>query len=366
MSHQSPGVSSILSLLSTRHPKNSTPYSLSSMSSQTCSNRHLHIPTVSIGLPVFNGENFLEDAITSLLNQTYKDFELIISDNDSTDKTEEICQRFASQDQRVRYYRSDINHGPAWNYNRVFKLSRGKYFKWAAHDDICAPELIEKCVFELEKNQALILCFSKVNVIDAETQFIEQYNVSINLDAPSPHVRFGDLSSLRHRCYEIFGLIRADVLEQTPLIDRYAGSDRVLLARLSLYGPFKVLPEYLFGARMHAQQSIAMLRQPRNRHLRLHDYAAWFDPENKGKIIFPNWRILYEHGLSIQVAPLTWRQKLACYRTLVLWTFSYWNWAKLIRDILIATILKIIQVRNNIDQFTEEQFKELTKTSISS
>ena len=108
-------------------------------------------PKVSIGLPVYNGEDFLAEALDSLLDQTYDDFELIISDNASTDSTADICTSYSAKDSRIRYLRSDVNLGAAVNYNLVFELATGEYFKWAAHDDICAPEFIGACVDILDR-----------------------------------------------------------------------------------------------------------------------------------------------------------------------------------------------------------------------
>src|SRR5262245_45018612 len=101
-------------------------------------------PRVSIGLPIFNGEKYVAQAFDSILAQTYADFELIISDNASTDQTEAICQAYANRDRRIRYYRNNRNLGAAANYNRVFDLSTGVYFKWAAHDDIVLPTFVTK------------------------------------------------------------------------------------------------------------------------------------------------------------------------------------------------------------------------------
>jgi glycosyltransferase involved in cell wall biosynthesis len=95
------------------------------------------MPKVSIGVPVFNGENYLAQALESILAQDFADFEVIISDNCSTDKTPEICTSFAKRDSRVKYFRNDSNIGASPNYNRTFELSRGEYFKWCAHDDRC-------------------------------------------------------------------------------------------------------------------------------------------------------------------------------------------------------------------------------------
>ena len=99
-------------------------------------------PRVSIGMPVYNGEKYLEEAIQSILAQTYSDFELVISDNASTDKTQEICLEYAARDSRVRYHRNEKNLGAAPNYNRTFELSTGQYFKWADYDDLLAEEFL--------------------------------------------------------------------------------------------------------------------------------------------------------------------------------------------------------------------------------
>src|SRR5581483_7973034 len=118
-------------------------------------------PKVSIGLPVYNGENYLAQAIECLLAQTFSDIELIISDNASTDGTEAIARDFAARDRRVRYVRQPLNRGAGWNFSETFRLAQGEYFKWAAHDDLCAPTFIERCVKVLDVDRELVLCFSR-------------------------------------------------------------------------------------------------------------------------------------------------------------------------------------------------------------
>ena len=115
------------------------------------------IPRVTIGLPVYNGQNYLVETLESLLAQTYTDFELVISDNASTDRTEAICRQYAAGDARIRYYRNDENIGASANYNRAFELGRGEYFKWAAHDDLLAPTYLERCVEVLDANPDVVL-----------------------------------------------------------------------------------------------------------------------------------------------------------------------------------------------------------------
>src|SRR3990172_5433048 len=126
----------------------------------------MNIPVVSIGLPVYNGENYIEKAINSILSQTFKDFELIISDNASTDNTMDICKILSAKDRRIRYYRNEINRGAAWNFNRVFQLARGKYFQWACHDDVWIPTLLERYVEVLDQMPKVVLCYTKTTYID--------------------------------------------------------------------------------------------------------------------------------------------------------------------------------------------------------
>ena len=114
-------------------------------------------PRVTVGVPVFNGELFVAETLNSLLKQTFSDLEIVISDNASTDRTQEICRAYAARDWRVRYYRNDVNRGAAWNHNRVFELARGEFFKWSAADDLCAPEFLTLCVAALDRDPAAVM-----------------------------------------------------------------------------------------------------------------------------------------------------------------------------------------------------------------
>src|SRR6202011_3838576 len=125
-------------------------------------------PTVSIGLPVYNGERYLRETLDSILAQTYHDFEVIISDNGSTDATEQICREYTARDSRIRYHRSAVNRGAAWNYNNVTALSNGKYIKHAAADDLLMPTYLERCVATLEHDQSMTVCHSRSKFIDED------------------------------------------------------------------------------------------------------------------------------------------------------------------------------------------------------
>jgi glycosyltransferase involved in cell wall biosynthesis len=275
-------------------------------------------PYVSIGLPVFNGGKYLPDALDSLLSQTYSDFELIISDNASTDSTEGICQAYTARDQRIRYVRNETNLGASRNFNRVFELAVGKYFKWAAHDDLCAPEYLERCVRALDQDASVVLCHSRTKDVDEHGAVVRELPSKPRLGSPQAHERFFECVCVPHPQVLVFGLMRASVLRQTRLIGNYSSSDRVLLGELALRGRFHELPDPLFLHRDHPQQSYKAFPGR-------HRYQAWFDPNRMGKITFPHWRLLREHFVSVSRVPLGWHERTRCYLCLAWWIRRHWK-----------------------------------------
>ena len=123
-------------------------------------------PRLSIELAVYNGENYLAESLDALLGQSYENFELIISDNASTDYTADICRRYEKQDSRIRYVRQPRNIGLAPNHNFVFKQARGELFKWASHDDLYARALLKRCVDALDENPHVVLAHSWTALVD--------------------------------------------------------------------------------------------------------------------------------------------------------------------------------------------------------
>lgn len=286
-------------------------------------------PKISLGLPVFNGENYIELTIRSILDQTYTDFELIISDNASLDRTEEICRDYSEKDSRIRYYRNEKNLGLARNFRIVFELSSGKYFKWAAHDDIIAPDYLSKCVNVLEQDSSIVMCYTKTKLINEHGKVLYDYDITLeNTASPNPQDRFKDLVLINHWGSEIFGLIRSDTLKMTPLIASYAGSDRPLIAELSLHGRFYEIPEYLFFSRDHTERSV--------RKETIHSREALFDPANAGKVAFPHWRLLLEYWKSVRRFPLNRYERIYCYLHLGRWLIVNLNWARMLMDLAMA------------------------------
>jgi glycosyltransferase involved in cell wall biosynthesis len=232
-------------------------------------------PKVSIGLPVYNGEAFLPQAIDHLLAQTFRDFEIIISDNASTDRTSQICLQYANRDGRIRYVRNDTNLGAIANFNRTFELSRAPLFKWAAHDDLHRPTYLANCVRLLDGDADTVLAHSATAFIDgdggefpfdAETETYVDPKTAIRQRPDSPEIgnspvavqRFWHVLAGARWGTHMFGVIRREALLQTRLLPNFAGSDRAMLAELVLLGRFKSVYDRLFLKRFHAGVSWAL------------------------------------------------------------------------------------------------------------
>jgi glycosyltransferase involved in cell wall biosynthesis len=288
-------------------------------------------PRVSIGVPVYNGQRYLREALDSILAQTFSDFEVVICDNASTDNTQTICEEYSARDSRVRYHRNNVNIGASGNFNRTFELSSGTYFKWAAHDDTLAPDFLAKGVRVLDENSDVVLVYSKTRIIDDKGEHVTHYKFQLGGEAVKPQDRFKE--TLRgHRCYEIFGLIRSDVLRQTRLMGNFGHGDGVLLSRLCLSGVLYEIPEYLFFARQHPEQSMNVYGA--YKRMDYYQYSVWFDPKNARRFIFPHWRIFQEYLDAVSEAGLHWRSRMECYYHLMHWA-NRWK-GPLVRDLVYA------------------------------
>lgn len=287
------------------------------------------VPRVSIGLAVRNGEEYLEAAIDSILCQSFEDFELIVSDNASTDRTEEIVQTFAARDRRVRYHRNAVNIGGANNENQTFRMARGEYFRWAAHDDLLAPRLLERLVAILDSDPAVILAHASIIEIDEhgkELRLLTRNRATSRL----PHERFRDMAVLDHNCEEIYGLMRSAALHKTDLQLNYTDSDRTLLCQLSLFGQFQLVAEPLFFRRIHPKMSTQVYSDWRAR-------MAWFRGDDRQHIDLPHWSQLGHYFKIIATAPIPVRERALCYRHLVTsWLIHDQQARAMARDVVVA------------------------------
>jgi glycosyltransferase involved in cell wall biosynthesis len=278
---------------------------------------------VSIGLPVYNGENFVAEAIRCVLSQTFTNWELVISDNASTDRTVSICREFAERDSRIRIYQCERNMGVAPNYNRVFQLSRGRYFKWMAHDDLFDPAFVECCVQALESDNGAALAFSKLAYVDASRRLLGRQKSDLSITGSTPESRFYQFIKLATRSTDIFwtqfGLIRRDILEQTGLMAMYNGSDQVLLAEIALRGNFKQFDKELFFRREHPEASTLKSGLTPN------DLAKFWYADDTRKRVLPNCRLLSEHLICLGRASIPILGKTRCTAALLKRFWPKWK-----------------------------------------
>jgi glycosyltransferase involved in cell wall biosynthesis len=256
-------------------------------------------PLISVGLPVYNGERYLEGAIEALLAQDVDNFELLISDNASEDATAAIATAYAERDARVRYHRNRRNLGLAGNFNRLVELARGKYFKWAAHDDWHPPQTLRLCTEALEREPTAVLCGSAVAIMDEDGQVFDEWHPSVDLAAPTAPIRFHRLIWSMGETHPLFAVMRTDALRRTSLIQNYVGTDRVLLAQLVLMGPFLQLPEIL-----HHYRQPRMLKAPPPPETTGAQVSVILNPANRGRLRFRTWRLCYEHLSVVARAPV--------------------------------------------------------------
>ena len=241
-------------------------------------------PRVTIGLPVYNGERYVAEAVASLLGQSFSELELVVADNASTDRTLAICRELAAEDGRVRVLTSRQNHGAAWNFNRCLKAARGEYFKWAAHDDLYDPRFLDACIRVLDADSGVALCYTQAMEIDAEgNQLFPRGPVNV-ADLPSAGERHRAVMFDEIYCYAIFGVMRTSTLRRTRGIEPYSASDRALLAELALHGRLVELAEPYFLHREHGERSMYAYGDDRAR-------MAWFDPRLDARRTMPQWRL---------------------------------------------------------------------------
>jgi glycosyltransferase involved in cell wall biosynthesis len=285
-------------------------------------------PMVSVGLPVYNGERYLRDALASLLRQDFQDFELIISDNASTDGTPEICRQFANRDRRVRYFRNDANIGANPNFNRTLELARAPLFRWAAHDDLVEPTYLSSCISMLESSPRAVLCHSLVQIIGPDSEPLGVYDASkFRVGSYDVAERFAGLILTRHLCTDIFGLVRTEALRQVGGLADYFGSDRATLAALGLIGRIVHVQAPLHRNRLHPHRYSLAVRPTRQRG----KASSSVTPRRPGPPIFESYRDYWRAVRSL-VPDADERHK--CEKLLVKWWFVDWNSARLAVDVM--------------------------------
>lgn len=283
---------------------------------------------VGIGMPVYNGERYLEQTLRATLAQTYDDFHLIIADNASNDRTAEICQDFAATDRRIVYVRNPVNLGAARNYVRCFEPSDCEYFRWGNSDDLPEPTLLEKCVRVLDQQPDTVLVYGKTKIIDEHGGLIRYYDDNLHLQQERAADRFIACIERIGLNNVMYGLIRRASLARTALLRNYIAADINLVVELTLYGKFHELPEYLFSRRLHPRAS----SWERANAERQRDF---WDP-SKRRLVMSTWRSIYEYNKAVRRAPIPAAQKYALLRYLI--RKAYWA-----REVMVGELADLLR-----------------------
>ena len=276
---------------------------------------------VSIGIPVYNGETYLAETLDSLLAQSFEDFEIVISDNASTDRTPEICKHYQTKDPRIRCFRNARNIGAASNFNRTFELSRAPLFHGGACDDLYEPPFLERCVDALERDPGAALSYTATRMIDdggepllldrQRNSYVDSHGDAV-MTPPPPHIgaattpaaRFREVLWLMGWCLPLSGVIRSAALRRTSLYGSYYGADKVLLAELALQGRFHHVDEALFAKRVHAGCTHYKTTREKAQH------------ECKEQRGIPQIRMLCDYIRMARAADIDARQRLHCLLTI--------------------------------------------------
>ncbi|MGL5806358.1 MAG: glycosyltransferase family 2 protein [Xenococcaceae cyanobacterium] len=266
---------------------------------------------VAIGLPVYNGANYISKALDSIRAQTFTNFCIIIGDNASTDATEEICREYLKKDNRIIYYRHSENLGAAPNHNFVFKQIDSTYFKWAAHDDMLEPDYLRQCVQLLEEDPTLAIAHSPAYEIDPQDNKTGTYDYDIRLDGKRPRDRFWRILWVRHFT-EPFALMRSEFIDKTKLYGSYVGSDRNLTAEMLLQGNIAYTKERLFCRRSHPESYMASIHDNPTK-------LKWFDTKAKNPFLHKGIVTFQEYLSAILRLPLPMDERIACLAILTDW-----------------------------------------------
>ena len=275
-------------------------------------------PRLTVGLPVYNGEKYVAESLEALLGQTFTDFELIISDNASTDSTGDICRHYSELDPRVRYFRQPRNIGLAPNHNFVAEQARGGLFKWASNDDLYARDLLGRCIEALDKYPDVVLAHSWTAKVDDSGVVIQAFEYPLDTASPRAPERFRSLLFVSGGDDD-YGVIRTEVLRRTAMKESYHHADRTIIAELALHGRFYQVPDWLYFRREHADRAERACPTMRSR-------CANMDPRRADRLRHPAVRLygeyVWAYVRAIGRAPLSAADRRECYRYLARWSAS--------------------------------------------
>ncbi len=284
---------------------------------------------VIVGLPIYNAQKFIAAAIEAHLAQTFGDFQLVISDNASSDATPDICASYASKDDRVTVLRAPENRGLLWNHRRVMEAiqSPKQYFRWAGGDDIPEPDLFQTMVNILDTRPDVEAVVPKTKNIDDQGNIIRTLENSLDLQSEDVYERARKVLLANYQHVIAYGLLRASTILSLRTGPNYIGWDPVFIWELALRGKMVQTEDAALRRRFH-KGSISRVKTSK-------ELRKWVEPNHKAGVSFPHWKWAYEHFRAYLASPLTMRDRLKV--GAFLGRATLWHRAELARDITQAT-----------------------------
>lgn len=277
---------------------------------------------LTIGLPVYNGELYIEESVNSLLAQTVTDFRLVISDNASTDSTPKILADLSRRDSRIEVMTSPVNRGASWNFHVVAQDVSTPFFKWSAHDDLHDPGYLEACLNVLDSEPDVVAAHSRSRYIDEDGHEIAR-TFGLNAFADeSPSRRLLDVILSHHDYTFDFSVMRTSVHRQ--LRQQMSGfyADMVLLAELSLRGRMVQVPQHLFANRLHPHRSSAEHATKESGKATLQE---WYGGSDVRITTAPTWATLSRLWSAVSLSPVKGTERRRCYEQILVWAKLHWR-----------------------------------------
>jgi glycosyltransferase involved in cell wall biosynthesis len=206
-------------------------------------------PRVTLGFTTYNNGRYLAGAFDNVLAQDFRDFEVVVCDNGSTDRTLEICEQYALSDSRFRIYRNEGNIGLAGSWKRVVSLARGELFRYTSHDDRMATTLLSRCVSALDADPKAVLAYPRGLLIDEDDNEFLRCQGEPEILGSTPARRVAESMEALNYCNALFGVIRTDVLRRTGLVRPLSAGENPLLIELAARGRFRLIDDFLFYRR---------------------------------------------------------------------------------------------------------------------
>ncbi|MGE0099195.1 MAG: glycosyltransferase family 2 protein [Hydrogenophaga sp.] len=267
-------------------------------------------PRVSIGMPIYNGALTIAETMESLLAQSFTDFEIIVSDNASTDHGVEIVKAFQQRDARIRLIQQPVNLGANGNFSAVVDAAEGEYFKWSTCSDLCSSSFLQASVDLLDRHPEVVLAAPKTQLFTSDSKEVTPYTQDIEIRDTTPAARFKRLVETLKLNNAMNGLIRTQALRyKRPAIDHYLKADIVMVSCLALQGQFRIAPEAIFLRRMDPATSTSLMSPE--------DDIKHHYPVMSSRALFPTWRLYRGWWRAVQQAPVPLEDRRFAHRYLL-------------------------------------------------